>query len=124
MERISLLHTRLQVTLVLVMLVLTLWGLINFLRQAGVGRYYEAGLSIGGLLAIAESLLGIPLLFGAEQPARLFLHIVYGIVAAAGLPAAYLYNRGRRGRAEALVYAGVSLFLLGIAIRAYETGAG
>lgn len=121
MSRLALLHSRLQVTIAIALAVLVLWGLLCAVRGK-VGRGYMAALAIGQLLLVAEGLLGLVLLFGASTPARLALHIVYGVVAALVLPGTALYNRGRSGRWEALIYAAAALFLLGIAIRAYQTG--
>lgn len=121
MPRLALLHSRLQVTIALAMAVLVLWGLLCAVR-GGVGRGYTAALAVGWLLIVAEGVLGLLLLFGANTPTRLALHVVYGGVAALLLPAAALYNRGRSGQWEAMIYAAAALFLLGIAIRAYQTG--
>jgi C-3',4' desaturase CrtD len=93
MERIALLHNRLQFTITIVLLVLTCWGAFNLLRKASVGRAYGALLAIAGLLLLAEGLLGVFLLFGAQQPARLALHLVYGGLAVLALPLAYLVGR-------------------------------
>ncbi|MBX0327716.1 hypothetical protein K2Z83_08510 [Oscillochloris sp. ZM17-4] len=121
MSHLALFHARLQVTITLALAALLLWGLVCALRGA-VGRGYTAALWVVGLLIIAEGLLGLPLLLSSARPARLALHIVYGAVAAALLPGAIAYSRGRSGRWEALTYAAICLFLLGVAARAYQTG--
>jgi hypothetical protein len=121
MAHLALLHTRLQITISLALAALVLWGLLCALRGS-VGRGYVAALWVAGLLILAEALLGLPLLLGAARPARLALHLVYGAVAAALIPGAALYCRGRSGRWEALTYAAACLFLLGVAARAYQTG--
>jgi hypothetical protein len=123
MSHLSLLHSRLQITIGLALAALVLWGLICALRGA-VDRGYTAALWVAELLIIAEALLGLPLLFGAARPARLALHLIYGAVALALLPGAILYSRGRAGRWDALTYAAVCLFLLGVAMRADLTGVG
>ncbi len=122
MEHIAQLHMRLQVTILLVMLVLTGWGLLNYLRKLPVTSNYQAGLIIGQLLLLSEALLGLILLFRGAFPARFSLHLIYGAVAVLCLPAAFLYTRGRDGRFTGLIYAGTCLFLAGVAIRAFETG--
>jgi hypothetical protein len=124
MERIAELHSRLQATIALLMLALAIWGFIGYLRRAGAGQHYGAALAVGGLLMLAEGLLGLLLLFGGAQPARLSLHIIYGVVGALALPIAALYGRGRGQRAQSLIYALTCLFLLGVAIRAYATSGG
>ncbi len=123
MPHLTLLHTRLQLTISLALVALVIWGLICALRGT-VDRSYIAILWVVELLIIAEALLGIPLLLGAAQPVRLAMHIVYGGVALALLPGAITYGRGRAGRGQALIYAAVCLFLLGVAMRARLTGVG
>jgi hypothetical protein len=123
MPHLTLLHARLQITISLALAALVLWGLACALRGA-VGRGYTAALWVAELLIIAEALLGLPLLFDAARPARLALHIVYGGVALALIPGAIAYGRGRAGRWDALTYAAVCLFLLGVAMRADLTGVG
>jgi hypothetical protein len=122
MERIALLHNRLQLTITIVLLVITCWGLVNFFRNGAVGRLYASMLTIAGLLLLAEGLLGLALLFGSRQPARLVLHLVYGTLAVLALPLAYLMSRARSERTRLMIFSLTSLFLVGIVIRAYETG--
>jgi hypothetical protein len=121
MARLDLLHSRLQITIALTLAALVLWGLVCALR-GGLGRGYLAALGMAQLLILAEAALGLALLIGAARPARLALHIVYGVVACALLPAARAYSRRRADRWAALTYAGACLFLLGVAIRAAQTG--
>lgn len=121
MERIAQLHSRLLITISIVLAALVLWGLGSFAR-GGVGRSYSAGLAIAQLLILAECGLGLILLAAGAAPVGLALHIVYGAVAALILPAIYLANRGRNSRWDALIYAVACLFLLGIAARAHQTG--
>ncbi len=121
MSHLATLHARLQVTITLALAALLLWGLLCALRGS-VGRGYVAALWVAELLIITEGLLGLPLLFSSGQAGRLALHIIYGLVAAALLPGAIAYGRGRSGRWEALTFAVVCLFMLGVAARAYETG--
>lgn len=120
MERIALLHGRLQLTITVLLATLVVWGLICAWRGR-VGQGYLGAIWIAELLIVAQSLLGLALLFRAGFPAGLALHMIYGGVAVACLPAALAYNRGRATRWEALVLAAASLFLLGVVIRAYET---
>ncbi len=123
MPHLTLLHSRLQITISLVLAALVIWGLVCALRGI-VGRRYTAALWVVELLIIAEALLGLPMLLGAAWPARLAMHMVYGAVALALLPGAIAYGRGRAGRRQALTYATVCLFLLGVAMRAALTGVG
>jgi len=122
MERIALLHNRLQLTITIVLLIVTCWGALNVLRNGVVGRLYGSILSIAGLLLLMEGLLGLILLFGSQQSAHLVLHLVYGTLAVVALPLAYLISRERSERTRLMIFSLTCLFLVGIAIRAYETG--
>lgn len=120
MERIALLHSRLQLTISALLVVLVVWGLLCAWRGV-VGQGYRAALWVGALLIGAQCLLGVLLLVAGPGLPGLALHIVYGAVAAACLPAALAYTRGRSSRWEALILAAFCLFLLGVVIRAFET---
>jgi hypothetical protein len=120
MERITLLHSRLPLTIAALLAVLLIWGLIAALRGR-VGQGYTAALWVAALLIIAQCLLGLSLLVSAGQPGRMALHSIYGVVALLCLPGAFHYNRGRATRREALLFAAVCLFLLGIMLRAFVT---
>jgi hypothetical protein len=120
MERILLLHGRLQLTIGALLAILLVWGLACALLGR-VGRGYLAGLWVAELLILAQGALGLALAAGGARMEGLPLHSVYGVVAALCLPAALGYNRGRAGRWEALIYAAACLFLLGVIGRAYQT---
>lgn len=120
MERIVLLHGRLQLTISALLVGLVIWGLICAARGR-VGQGYLAGLWVAQLLLVAQALLGAALLAGGAAGLGLALHVVYGVIALLVLPGAIWYNRGRAGRWEALVLAATCLFLLGVVIRAFET---
>lgn len=122
MERLLLLHSRLQLTISALLVVLILWGLLCAARGA-VGRGFVAGLWVAELLLIAQGTLGGLLLAGGVPAGALALHIIYGVVAALVIPGALAYTRGRTTRWEALLLAAACLFLLGVVIRAFETAA-
>lgn len=115
-------HSRLLLTLLLVLGALTLWGGLGYLRGRGPSQGYRALLAIGQLLLLAEALLGLGLLAYGLQPARPATHLIYGLVATLTLPGAALYMRGRDPRGTLLVYSLACLFLCGIALRALATG--
>lgn len=124
MLRFALLHNRLQVTITLLLLALAAWGLILFLRGKPGGNAYRAALTVAALLVGAEVVLGFGLLLAGLRPAGLAMHLVYGLVAVAAMPALLIYTRERNGRWNALICALVSLFLAGVSVRAWETGIG
>ena len=122
MASIAVLHARLVVTILLFFGALSIWGFFSYLRGQSISGSYKGALAIGELLMLAQFMLGVLLLFGGAQPARLSIHILYGIVAIIGLPGAFAYTRGRDDRWELLTYVAVCLFLCGIALRALSTG--
>lgn len=122
MAHLTRLHSSLMNTILFSMLVLVIWGVFTYARRRPATGTFAAALIIGELLILAEALLGIIILVGGAQPARLGVHLLYGIVALVCLPGAFAYTRGRNSRWEGLIYAGVCLFLAAIAIRARQTG--
>ena len=122
MAALAVLHTRLVVTILLFFGALAIWGFVSYLRGQRISGSYKGALAIGELLMLAEFMVGVLLLLGGAQPARLSIHILYGIVAIIGLPGAFAYTRGRDDRWELLIYVTVCLFLCGIALRAMTTG--
>jgi len=67
---------------------------------------------VGGLLYL-----------GGARPARIEVHILYGVLLVIVLPATFAYLRGRDERREALIYGLVGLFLAGVSLRAIVTAA-
>lgn len=122
MAALDVLHARLLVTILLFFGVLTVWGLVGYLRGQAISGSYKGALAIGELLMLAQFLIGVLLLIGGAQPFRLSIHILYGIVAIITLPGTFAYTRGRDDRWEQLIYVVVCLFLCGIALRALSTG--
>lgn len=117
-------HAALLRTILLFFGVLVAWGVLNFLRREPISGSYRGTLIIGELLMIAQFAIGIMLLLGGLQPARPTIHILYGFVAILMLPGTAAFTRGRDPRWANLMYALICLFLLGIALRALETGRG
>ncbi len=122
MERIILLHSRLQLTIAATLVVMIVWGLIGALRRE-IGPGYRGMLWVTQLLIIAEALLGLPILvqFSGFGFGRMVMHMVYAGLALTGLPLTLYYNRGRTARRQALIFAGICFLLLGVVIRAYQT---
>jgi len=122
MAALHVLHARLLVTILLFFGILSLWGLVNYLRGRSISGSYKGALAIGELLMLSEFIIGVLLLLGGAQPFRLSIHILYGVVAIIMLPGTFAYTRGRDDRWEQLIYVAVCLFLCGIALRALSTG--
>ena len=49
------------------------------------------------------------------------VHVLYGVSTALGIPAIYVYTRGREGRPENLAYGSASLFVAALAIMPLST---
>jgi hypothetical protein len=81
---------------------------------------YRGMLAIGYVLGDAIGLLGLTMLLAGAQP-RDPVHILYGILAAISLPAAAIYMQGRPNEGKPVIYAIVSLFLVGVMIRGIIT---
>jgi hypothetical protein len=118
---VALIHSRTAISAVLFALALGVWALWSFLRGRGVGSSYWGALIIGELLMLAQGFLGILLVFGGARPAD-WLHVLYGVLVALSWPGVYVYTRARGDRREAGLYALVSFFVFGLALRAITTG--
>jgi hypothetical protein len=98
------------------------YGFLRYLRGMGVDGSFLGALAAGEFLYLVQIAVGVGLLVaGGPRPARLAIHILYGIVLALMYPATYAITRGRDGRPEVLAYALVGLFLAGISLRAMAT---
>ena len=122
MAALAVLHARLLVTILLFFGVLTIWGMVSYMRGHSISGGYNGALAIGELLLLAEFVIGVLLLIGGSQPYRPSIHILYGIVAIITLPGTFAYTRGRDDRWEQLIYVVACLFLCGVALRAVSTG--
>ena len=118
----ALIHGRLANTVLLYVLVLGIWGFWRYFRKQGLDSSFWGALVIAEILILVQGILGIVLLFMGLSPERGFVHILYGIVSAIGLPAVYVFTKGQDERRDMLVYGAVLLFLFAIAIRAMATG--
>jgi hypothetical protein len=121
--RVEFLHSRLALTAILFALALGVWGTWNFLRRQGVTSSYWGALVIGEILMLVQGVIGVFLVFTAALP-RDLLHFLYGVLVALSWPAVYIYTNGRTERNEAGIYALVSFFVFGLALRAITTGGG
>ncbi len=116
-----LIHSRTAIAAVLFAFALGVWALWSFLRGQGVSPSYWGAVVIGELLMLAQGFLGILLVLGGARPAD-WLHLLYGVLVALSWPGVYIYTHARGDRREAGLYALVSFFVFGLAIRAIMTG--
>lgn len=123
-ERLAGLHASLLFTLLLTLAALAVWGGLLALLNRHAGSLFLSGLAIGELLLVTELLLGVILYVSGLRPVRAELHVIYGLVAVALLPAARRYVQGRPPRQQLLTYVLTCLFLCAVVLRALETGRG
>lgn len=115
-------HDRLAVSAVLFALVCTVWGFLNYFRRRPITSGYWGALVICEGLMIVQMILGILLALQGNEPARGIVHYLYGVSAVISLPAVYVFTGGRDTQRESLLYAVVSLWLFGLAVRGITTG--
>lgn len=102
-----------------------LYGLYLYFRQQTVTPSYWGVLVVGNLLTLAQGAIGLVLAFSGAQTSE-WTHILYGLTAALWIPIISFinqqFNKGERNVRETLLVALVSLFQVGIALRAIGTG--
>jgi heme A synthase len=97
------------------------YSLLIFIRNQSLTPGFFGALVIAELLFLAQAIVGVILSFQGGEPARGWVHYLYGVVTIISLPGLYAITRGRDSRLEALYYFALSIFLAGIALRATET---
>ena len=102
-------------------MIVGIWGLVTYFRRQPASGGYRSLLVITEGVFIAQGLIGIVLFLGGRRPHD-GLHWLYGILLVIALPIAATYASGQ-GRRESLVYGIAGLFMAGLAIRAFTTGA-
>ena len=117
------LHCRVALSSLFFAFALGAWGALSFARARGVSGNFVGALVIGEILVLAEGLVGLLLVVTGHWPADA-LHFLYGVVIAICWPGVYAYTHGETSRREMGIYALVSFFIFGLAIRALMTGAG
>lgn len=118
---ISEIHAGLSNTALLYLFVVSVFAFWRFFRKQGVDANMWGMLAIAEILLVAQVAIGIYLWVVGARPART-IHLLYGLLLPALLPAAYAYTKGRNGRAEVLIYATATIIMVGLVIRATFTG--
>jgi heme A synthase len=118
---LSEIHARLANTALLFILLLALWGWWRFFRHQDIHSSYWGALAIGEILILIQAALGATMWIVGIRPGQP-IHILYGVISALALPAAFAITKGRDSRRELVVYAGMLLFLVGLLWRATATG--
>jgi hypothetical protein len=120
MDLLVILHARFANAVIIYMLVMGVWGLINFARRQPVSPSYFGALVVGEILIVAQALAGIGL-YGAGLRAAGLIHYLYGATTLISLPAAYVYVQGDTTHRATAIYALVCLFVFGLGIRGVIT---
>lgn len=122
---LTFLHERLAIAMVLFAAIAGLYGLVEYFRQRPVTPNYWGIIVVGNLLALGQGIIGVILALNGGQPARGFVHILYGVVALSWIPLINFIggwiNKDKQPRRETLIVALISLFQAGIALRAITT---
>lgn len=122
-EWLPFIHSRLAITALYYFLLITIWGYVNFFRKRPVDSTYWGMLAIGEFLLVAQGLLGVYMALGSgfAEPARGWLHYLYGAIIPVMIPGAYIYTQGRSTRSEAMVYGTTAIITCGLIWRAMYT---
>ena len=103
-------------------MIIGVWGLVLYFRKAPSSGGFRSTLVLTEALFIVQALVGIAMFLGGRRPHD-GLHWLYGILLVIVLPIAATYISGRDTRREPLVYGIAGLFMAGLTIRAFTTGA-
>jgi hypothetical protein len=114
-------HGRLANTALLFIGIMALWGFWRFFRRQGPDASYFGALVVGEILILIQVILGVILWASSLRPGQ-GIHILYGVISALAIPGVYLFTKGREDRRDMLAYAAVLAFLVGILLRAAQTG--
>jgi hypothetical protein len=119
------LHGVLSRAIVMFAAVAGFYGLYLYFRKQPVTPNYWGMIVVGNLLALAQGTIGLLMAFSGAQT-REWVHILYGVTAVMWIPIISFinqqFNKGERNVRETLIVALVSLFQVGVAIRAIGTG--
>lgn len=114
-------HGKVSQAISIYALVVGIWGLFNFLRRRPPDGNYNGALVIGVVLFVLEGIVGTVLVLSGLQPARGWIHMLYGITMVLTIPAIFAFTRGATGVRESMLYGLGMIFIWGLAERAVET---
>jgi mannitol-specific phosphotransferase system IIBC component len=116
------LHNGLFRTGLLITVVIGVWGLFSYFRKMPASGSFRATLVLTEALFIGQGAVGVLMFANGRRPHD-NLHWLYGVLLVIVLPIAMSYVSGRDPRREPLVYGIAGLFMAGLTIRAFTTGA-
>ena len=101
------------------------YGLLLYFRKQPVTPSYWGIIVVGNLATLGQGAIGLMLAIGGAQT-REWVHILYGITALLWVPIINVinnqFNKGEHNVRETLIVALVSLFEMGVGLRAIATG--
>ena len=121
MQTLVFVHSRLALTAIFYAVAMGVWAAWSYFRGQGVNSNYWGALVIGEIVMIGQGVIGVILVLSGQMPGDV-IHFLYGVLVALSWPGVYVYTNARAGRREAALYAMVSFFVFGLAVRALMTG--
>ena len=101
------------------------YGLILYFRKQVITPSYWGVIVVGNLATLGQGAIGLLLALSGAQTSE-WVHILYGLMAVLWIPLIsfinHQFNKGERNVRETLIVALVSLFEVGVGIRAIGTG--
>jgi hypothetical protein len=102
-----------------------IYGLFLYFRKQPVTPSYWGVIVVGNLATLGQGAIGLLMILSGAQTSE-WVHILYGVTALLWIPIIQFingqYNKGERNVRETLIVALVSLFEMGVGIRAIMTG--
>ncbi len=119
------LHGVLSRAIVMFAAIAGLYGLFLYFRKQAVTPSYWGIIVVGNLATLGQGAIGLLMALSGAQVQE-WVHILYGITALMWIPIIQFingqFNKGERNVRETLIVALVSLFEMGVGIRAIMTG--
>ena len=119
------LHGVLSRAIVMFAAVAGAYGLFLYFRKRPVTPSYWGIIVVGNLLTVGQGAIGLIMALSGAQTGE-WTHILYGITAALWVPIISMvnsqFNKGEHNVRETLIVALVSLFEVGVGLRAIGTG--
>jgi hypothetical protein len=120
-QTIEFVHSRIALSAILYAVAMGVWAAWSYFRGQGLNSNYWGALIIGEIVMIGQGVIGVILVLSGQMPGDV-IHFLYGVLVALSWPGVYVYTNARAGRSEAAIYAIVSFFIFGLALRAIMTG--
>jgi len=122
---LTFLHGMLSRAIVLFAAIAGAYGLFEYFRKRPITPSYWGVIVVGNLATLGQGVLGVLMALSGGQTDE-WTHILYGITALLWIPIiSFLnqqFNKGEHTVRETLIVALVSLFEMGVGLRAIGTG--